>query len=33
MVDVKSVYTEALPYLSGRQGLTGYADQIRQRIR
>ena len=31
--DAKTAYAEALTHLSGRQGLTGYADQIRQRIR
>lgn len=31
--DAKSAYTEALTHLNGRQGLTGYADQIRRRIR
>ncbi|WP_296165031.1 DNA recombination protein RmuC [uncultured Porphyromonas sp.] len=31
--DAKSAYNEALTHLNGRQGLTGYADQIRQRIR
>ena len=31
--DAKTAYTEALTHLNGRQGLTGYADQIRQRIR
>lgn len=31
--DAKSAYNEALTHLDGRQGLTGYADQIRQRIR
>ncbi len=31
--DAKSAYTEALTHLDGRQGLTGYADQIRRRIR
>lgn len=31
--DAKSAYNEALTHLKGRQGLTGYADQIRQRIR
>ena len=29
MVDAKSVYTEALPHLSGRQGLTGHATTTR----
>ena len=31
--DAKSAYKDALTHLNGRQGLTGYADQIRQRIR
>ena len=31
--DAKTAYTEALTHLNGRQGLTGYADQIRRRIR
>lgn len=31
--DAKSAYKDALTHLDGRQGLTGYADQIRQRIR
>lgn len=31
--DAKSAYNEALTHLDGRQGLTGYADQIRRRIR
>ena len=31
--DAKSAYNEALTHLNGRQGLTGYADQIRRRIR
>ena len=31
--DAKTAYTEALTHLDGRQGLTGYADQIRRRIR
>ena len=31
--DAKTAYTEALTHLNGRQGLTGYADQIRHRIR
>lgn len=31
--DAKSAYTGALTHLNGRQGLTGYADQIRRRIR
>lgn len=31
--DAKSAYKGALTHLDGRQGLTGYADQIRQRIR
>lgn len=31
--DAKSAYTEALTHLNGRQGLTGYADQICRRIR
>lgn len=31
--DAKSAYNDALTHLNGRQGLTGYADQIRQRIR
>ena len=31
--DAKSAYTETLTHLNGRQGLTGYADQIRRRIR
>ena len=31
--DAKTAYAEALTHLRGRQGLTGYADQIRQRIR
>ena len=31
--DAKSAYKDALIHLDGRQGLTGYADQIRQRIR
>lgn len=30
--DAKTAYTEALTHLNGRQGLTGYADQIRRRI-
>ena len=31
--DAKTAYNEALIHLNGRQGLTGYADQIRRRIR
>ena len=31
--DAKSAYKYALTHLDGRQGLTGYADQIRRRIR
>lgn len=31
--DAKTAYNEALTHLNGRQGLTGYADQIRRRIR
>lgn len=31
--DAKSAYKDALTHLDGRQGLTGYADQIRRRIR
>lgn len=31
--DAKSSYKDALTHLDGRQGLTGYADQIRRRIR
>ncbi|MDD7468805.1 MAG: DNA recombination protein RmuC [Porphyromonas sp.] len=31
--DAKTAYAEALTHLSGRQGMTGYADQIRRRIR
>ncbi len=31
--DAKSAYKDALTHLNGRQGLTGYADQIRRHIR
>ena len=31
--DAKTAYKDALTHLDGRQGLTGYADQIRRRIR
>ena len=31
--DAKSAYKDALTHLDGRQGLTGYADQVRRRIR